>query len=126
MAAGARVSSVLAALAAIAAAVAVTLPAAADAAPAQKCPSRGLGPAVQSVTARDTSCATAHRVVAAWRRQLSRPHTTCVPADGSTRPGVCTADGWRCTSDHTVNGHTYPVVCQGHPARRQVRIVLKV
>jgi hypothetical protein len=34
--------------------------------------------------------------------------------------------GWRCISDHTVNGQTYPVTCTADRGRRRVHFVNEV
>jgi hypothetical protein len=74
------------------------------------------------LTTTRTRCATARRLVFAWRRRLSKPHTHCLWRDGSDRPGICTVDRWHCRSYHTTNGQNYPVVCERRP--RRVRFVV--
>jgi hypothetical protein len=90
----------------------------------QGCSTGGMRPEVRTITARGTSCVGARKVVAEWRHRAKRGQ--CVWQDGSTQPGVCTIQAWRCTADHTVNGQTFPVVCTASAPSRQVRFVLLV
>lgn len=85
---------------------------------AHKCPRHGTPLAVRTITAHDVTCATARTVVVDWFHRLKTPGGNhCVAPDGGTNPAVCTVGSWRCSSDHTVDGHTYPVTC-AHRRRR--------
>lgn len=90
----------------------------------QACSTRGLSYVVR-VTATRTACPAARRLERAWRR-AARRSGACIWVDGSTQPGVCTVNGWRCSAYHTVNGWNFPVVCDRAGGRRSVRFVLKV
>lgn len=89
------------------------------AATAHRCSRHGTPLAVRTITARDVTCATARTVVIDWFYRLKTPGGNhCVVPDGGTNPAVCTVGSWQCSSDHTVNGQTYPVTC----ARRRRRV----
>jgi hypothetical protein len=89
------------------------------AATGHRCPRHGTPLAVRTLTARDVTCATARTVVIDWFHRLKTPGGNhCLVPDGGTNPAVCTVGPWRCSSDHTVDGHTYPVTC----ARRRRRV----
>ena len=78
--------------------------------------------AVRRITAQDVTCATARTVVIDWFHRLKTPGGNhCIVADGNPRPAVCRVQSWRCTSLHTVDGHTYPVTCTAR--RRRVHFV---
>jgi hypothetical protein len=85
-----------------------------------KCSTRGMPIAVRSITARGGAiCSGARTVVRDWFHRLKTPGGNhCVVPDGGTNPAVCMVGSWRCSSDHTVDGHTYPVTC----ARRRRRV----
>ncbi len=106
----------------------VLVPAHAFAASAnRRCQTRGMPIAVRTITATGTTCASARTVVRNWFHRLKTPGGhACLWADGSNRPGFCAVRAWRCTSYHTVNGHTYPVVCKAHAGRRRVRFANQV
>jgi hypothetical protein len=80
---------------------------------ARKCSTRGMPIAVRSITARGGAiCSGARTLVRDWFHRLKMPGGNhCVVPDGGTNPAVCMVGSWRCTSDHTVNGQTYPVTC---------------
>jgi len=90
----------------------------------QACSTAGLRPNTQSITARGTSCASARTLLGEWRNRAKLGQ--CVWRDGSSRPGVCTISGWRCSANHTVNGQNFPVTCTASAPRRQVRFILLV
>ncbi len=97
----------------------------ASAASAHRCSTRGLPGAVRTVIARD--CARGRTVVREWFHRLKTPGgNACVVPDGSPGPAVCTVHGWRCTSQHTVNGSTYPVTCTAARGLRRVHFVNRV
>jgi hypothetical protein len=78
--------------------------------PGQKCSTHG---------------ATARTVVSAWFKRLKAPGGNhCLVPDGSAHPAVCMVESWRCTTRHTVDGHTYPVTCAA--GRRRVDFVNEV
>jgi hypothetical protein len=85
-----------------------------------KCPTRGMPLAVRSITVKGGAiCSGARTVVRDWFHRLKTPGGNhCVVPDGGTNPAVCMVASWRCSSDHTVNGQTYPVTC----ARRRRRV----
>ena len=90
-----------------------------------RCPTHGMPLAVRSITARD--CTRARTVVREWFHRLKTPGGgACTVPDGGYRPAVCMVRGWRCTSVHTVNGHTYPVTCTADRGRRRVHFVNEV
>lgn len=93
---------------------------------ARGCSTGALRPSVNRLSARGTSCAKARRLETEWRRRSHPSNSPCDWADGSTKPGVCTVSGWRCVATHTVNGQTYPVVCDRSRPRRQVKFILPV
>lgn len=85
--------------------------ASASGATGQRCSTRGFRPPViESISTRGASCAKARTLVRDWDRRVRRGQ--CIWKDGSNAPGVCTIGRWRCSSYHTVNGQSYPVVCQ--------------
>ncbi len=87
-----------------------------------KCSTHGMPIAVRSIDARN--CARARTVVRDWFHRLKTPGGNhCVVPDGGTNPAVCMVGSWRCASDHTVNGHTYPVTCTADAGRRRVHFV---
>jgi hypothetical protein len=87
-----------------------------------KCSRHGMPIAVRTISVHDTTCATARSVVSAWFARLKAPGgTRCIGADGDPRPATCMVQSWRCTADHTVDGHTYPVTCTAR--RRRVHFV---
>jgi hypothetical protein len=87
-----------------------------------KCSTHGMPVAVRSIDARN--CARARTVVRDWFHRLKTPGGNhCVVPDGGTNPAVCMVGSWRCASDHTVNGHTYPVTCTADAGRRRVHFV---
>lgn len=87
-----------------------------------KCSTHGMPIAVRSIDARN--CARARTVVRDWFHRLKTPGGNhCVVPDGGTNPAVCMVGSWRCASDHTVNGHTYPVTCTADSGRRRVHFV---
>lgn len=89
------------------------------AATGHRCSRHGTPLAVRAISARDVTCATARTVVIDWFHRLKTPGGNhCLVPDGGTNPAVCTVGPWRCSSDHTVDGHTYPVTC----ARRRRRV----
>ena len=92
-----------------------------SAATPHKCSTHGMPIAVRSIDARN--CARARTVVRDWFHRLKTPGGNhCVVPDGGTNPAVCMVGSWRCASDHTVNGHTYPVTCTA-AGRRRVHFV---
>lgn len=93
------------------------------AATGHKCSTRGMPIAVRSITAKGGAiCSGARHVVRDWFHRLKTPGgNRCVVPDGGTNPGVCMVGSWRCSSDHTVDGHTYPVTCAFR--RRRVHFV---
>ena len=93
------------------------------AATGDKCSTRGMPIAVRSITAKGGAiCSGARRVVRNWFHRLKTPGGHgCVVPDGGTNPAVCMVRSWRCSSDHTVDGHTYPVTCALR--RRRVHFV---
>jgi hypothetical protein len=92
------------------------------AASAHRCSRHGTPLAMRTISARDVTCATARAVVIDWFHRLKAPGGHhCVVPDGGTNPAVCTVGSWRCSSDHTVNGQTYPVTCARW--RRRVHFV---
>ena len=84
-----------------------------------RCSTRGMPLAVRSITAKGgATCSGARAVVRDWFHRLKTPGgNRCVVPDGGTNPAVCMVGSWRCSSDHTVDGHTYPVTC-AHRRRR--------
>jgi hypothetical protein len=87
-----------------------------------KCSTHGMPIAVRSIDARD--CTRARAVVRHWFHRLKKPGGNhCVVPDGGTNPAVCMVGSWRCSSDHTVNGQTYPVTCTAGAGRRRVHFV---
>jgi hypothetical protein len=87
-----------------------------------RCSRHGMPIAVRTITARHATCATARTVVRDWFNRLKNPGGNhCVVPDGGTNPAVCMVGPWRCASDHTVDGHTYPVTCALR--RRRVHFV---
>jgi hypothetical protein len=87
-----------------------------------RCSRHGTLLAVRTITARDVTCATARTVVVDWFHRLKTPGGNhCLVPDGGTNPAVCMVGSWRCSSDHTVDGHTYPVTCALR--RRRVHFV---
>jgi hypothetical protein len=92
---------------------------------AHRCSTAGVPLAVVTITARD--CARARMVVREWFHRLKTPGgSACIVPDGSSRPAVCRVRTWRCTSLHTVDGHTYPVTCTAAAGRRRVHFVNRV
>jgi hypothetical protein len=88
-----------------------------------RCSTHGMPIAVRSITAKGGAiCSGARTVVRDWFHRLKTPGGNhCVVPDGGTNPAVCMVGSWRCTSEHTVDGHTYPVTCTAH--RRRVHFV---
>jgi hypothetical protein len=83
-----------------------------------KCSRHGMPIAVRSITAHDSTCTRARTVVTDWFARLKQPGGNhCTVPDGGRNPAICRVGSWRCTSDHTVDGHTYPVTC-AHRRRR--------
>jgi hypothetical protein len=84
-----------------------------------RCSRHGTPLAVRSITVKGGAiCSGARTVVRAWFHRLKTPGGNhCVVPDGGTNPAVCMVGSWRCSSDHTVDGHTYPVTC-AHRRRR--------
>ena len=92
---------------------------------AHRCSTHGMPIAVRAITARD--CARGRTVVREWFHRLKTPGGNhCVVPDGGTNPAVCMVGSWRCSSDHTVDGHTYPVTCTADRGRRRVHFVNEV
>lgn len=92
---------------------------------AHKCSIHGMPIAVRTIDARD--CARARTVVRAWFHRLKTPGgNACLVPDGSARPAVCRVGSWRCTTLHTVDGHTYPVTCTADAGRRRVHFTNEV
>jgi hypothetical protein len=92
---------------------------------AHKCPTHGMPLAVRTISAHDSTCATARMVVADWFQRLKAPGGNhCIVPDGSPHPAVCMVGSWRCTTHHTVDGHTYPVTCAA--GRRRVHFTNEV
>jgi hypothetical protein len=93
------------------------------AATGHRCSTRGMPIAVRLITAKGGAiCSGARHVVRDWFHRLKAPGgNRCVVPDGGTNPGICMVGSWRCTSDHTVDGHTYPVTCAFR--RRRVHFV---
>ena len=90
-----------------------------------RCSRHGMPIAVRTITAHDSTCTTARTVVTDWFARLKQPGGNhCIVPDGSSRPAVCKVQSWRCTSVHTVDGHTYPVTCTA--GRRRVHFTNEV
>jgi hypothetical protein len=69
--------------------------------------------------------ATARTVVGDWFQRIKEPGGNhCFVPDGDPHPAVCMVESWRCTTRHTVDGHTYPVTCTA--GRRRVQFTNEV
>jgi hypothetical protein len=99
----------------------------AGAAAGRRCSTSGMPSPVRTILVQrgPTSCAGARRLVRGWFRDL-KASSSCIWADGSTHPGVCEVQAWRCTARHTIDGHTYPVTCSARAGRRRVRFINQV
>jgi hypothetical protein len=91
------------------------------------CPTHGMPLAVQAIEAeRGTTCTGARKLVREWFAKLKTQGTTCIWADGSSRPGVCMVHAWRCVAPHTVNGQNYQVTCTADARRHRVRFINRI